>query len=358
MKIFALLLAVLAFSPLAFAHEGSVGNGGDGIVLNDKLYLLDFAEFLKDRRPYFHRETKVRPEIAARVEQIFGSSELGVDTNLLSHKLSEVADQSRVTALALLRTMELYRWAMVDYNLPNVPDENALIDGPLRQLAIRLSSSIVINRANWLELDAENRVGLIFHEAVFALLRPVGANGLKVQRSIAAREIIGHLFGPNLQLSGLKGLQKTAGRFLPVHDGIYIQEDHNSIFSTRTRFFSPLTTNSKGEAYRINWEEIPLDVDPTAAIARNCTFNRYNFFFSRDTSNISGVRVTFEADSYLSPEGPMDYVAWDASPTSIYLEPVAAEFERRYESLGESPSRTCVDLVTKEIEHTKRELAK
>jgi hypothetical protein len=183
-----LTLAALITAP-SFAGERG-GNGGDGIEIDGKLYVLDLVEAgveIGNLNPHHSDDLegleKLRVRLANRIPR--SASEA------LALKLQRLQSASPVFAEVLLQAIELYNWRLVNSALVNIKDENTLLDYEnLVQLAIRRNANILIDRTQWERLDAYNQSALILHEVIYALVKPIEGK----QDSVAAREIVGHLY--------------------------------------------------------------------------------------------------------------------------------------------------------------------
>jgi small nuclear ribonucleoprotein (snRNP)-like protein len=186
-----LLLTSLA----GFAGEGDRGgNGGDGIYIDDKLYLLDFVEAGIEESPLI---IDVAPTLHTkmRVDMLF--PQIGMPRDLIARKITELRNGTfPFFGALLLDVMELYQWRLVNSKLIDIKDENTVLQYEnLEQLAVRKNSSIMIDRSLWEKLDDANKVGLIFHEAIYALIKPRMVGGILQQLSDRARELNGKIFG-------------------------------------------------------------------------------------------------------------------------------------------------------------------
>jgi hypothetical protein len=199
---------------LAFSRAGNdQGNGGDGLRRNGKLYVLDLVEAGAELKPFFSKTVVTNPKISCRLETVFSSQ--SVPTKLLSLKLSEIEKVDKAFAEALLQTIELYSWRWVNAALVDIKDEDSSLDYPqknLVQVAIRRGQNIKVNREAWKLLDDGNRAALIFHEAVYALIKPASSG---IQSSPRAREVAGYLFTEELAKMAAKGLHRVLRDDLP-----------------------------------------------------------------------------------------------------------------------------------------------
>lgn len=215
--LWSMLVAVLAtLSPLsvtpARAEGHGPGNGGNAVLVDGKLYLLDLVEAGVQKNPYIQNindfrscqdnECTVRKfnssegRFLARAYSYFREKKFDFETTrLLTEKLLSL---NTLVRDELLLAIVLYQWRLTDLPLEEVKGIKSPLDlsqTTVYQLAYRRDNAILINRALWEQLDPANRVALIIHEVVYAMLRPMpNGDGTFTQESWDARLITGDLF--------------------------------------------------------------------------------------------------------------------------------------------------------------------
>lgn len=209
-----LALVLLTTSPI-FASDK--GNGGDGIIIRGKIYVLDLVESGVEEDPYFDSSIKTDPKIKARIEKILPAKDY--PTELLANKIQEIAKLDPIYAQILLRTMELYNWRQVNSALLDIKDETSILAYKnLVQLAVRKNTFILIDKGLWAKLDAKNQAALIFHEVLYAYM--------KGNNSDHVRELNGYIFSEFFHLQGLEGFIRLAGRPVYYQGGIKVIGDY------------------------------------------------------------------------------------------------------------------------------------
>lgn len=211
-----LILVLLSFSS-AFALAGfggnDQGNGGDLVLIDNKYYVLDLAEAGIEKEPFFDTNIIPRQDFKERLEKVL-SQEFPISS--IARKLSEIYAVDLVMSYTLLKTIEAFQWKIVNSPLIDVPDENTnlyIAPGNLFQLAVRKSSSIMIDRNLWNKIDDANKTALVFHEILYALTPPEDVvkkedhKPIFYQNSELAREINGYLFSL-LPKQGRQGLER------------------------------------------------------------------------------------------------------------------------------------------------------
>lgn len=195
------LVAVTFFvgSPIVHADGPGSGNGGSGVLLDGKPYLLDLVEGGVEKDPYFNPKVSAAPEILQAVQKIFVNNPQ-FPVELIARKITEISQIQYVYALLMLKTMEVFQWKLV--NLPPEPVNDfrpgvALPNGSRLQLAKRLEKSIIIDKSAALQMTPENLTALIFHETAYAFAKPVkGVQGFMAQDVGAVQEFTAFLFTP------------------------------------------------------------------------------------------------------------------------------------------------------------------
>ena len=225
MKWLSFLICLLTLNAAHAAPGGDViGNGGDGVVIEGQLYLLDLVEFGNFKLPYFDPNSRAESSDLAVLKSI---SHLPVDHSLLARKIGEIRALSPLLADSLLQAIRMYTWRLVSYELVDVGDENTVVNLPRTQIAIRSRKAIMIFENELLRLNDANRVALILHEMIYAMITPVktrAASRLEYQQSSVAREINSYLFTESLRSEGHAGLRKLFSigssdrTYLPLYD--------------------------------------------------------------------------------------------------------------------------------------------
>lgn len=151
------------------------GNGGTGFLTKSKqVYLYDLREYdmenqmfiggLVDREILNHKS--LLNSLAATIPY---------PQDVLLRKLSDLQKLSPHLGLYVMQVLSLYSWELSPNALPVIDEgEVDLPPGAHRvQLAIRYEKKITVSEIYWKQLSPEHQVGLLIHEALFALIRPV-----------------------------------------------------------------------------------------------------------------------------------------------------------------------------------------
>ena len=183
---------VFAMTSVTFAGPSIIGNGGNGIFMNGKLCLLDLAENATCSNPQF--QPSYDHSIARKISDIFGFLNEPQVEKLLTNKLSEISYIDKVFAESVLEVFNQLKWTFVDHRLTVIPTYS-LLAGEIFQMAIRSNDAVLIDRLYWNQLDNQNKVALLIHEANFILASPEEFADGSIQKSpIRSRQLTGYLF--------------------------------------------------------------------------------------------------------------------------------------------------------------------
>lgn len=209
-----LSLVVLLGSALPSFASDVIGNGGAGLIVGNRLYLLDLVEA-------GHTAPVISGQPAAPriLQRVTNAVRLDAATNeLVARKLTELAAADPVFALVLIKVMESHTWFVTDQDLGPVGDERSPLHidpKKLVQMAVRRSPAIYLSQAALRRLDAANRAALVLHEVTYALVTPITDAGQTYQPSWFARQAVGEVFSRDFSRAENR-LPLTLGEFLPV----------------------------------------------------------------------------------------------------------------------------------------------
>lgn len=219
MKKWLMMLLILTCTTAFAGNEA--GNGGDALYRNGNLYMLDLVEAGAEEKPYLSESFPVDAKILVQFEKTFDANT--VPLSALTKKMSEIKSLDALLAESLLHTMKSFSWRWVNSELVDIRDEDSSLDYPVEdlvQVAVRRSRSILVNRQAWEKMDVGNRVALIYHEIVYALIKEKSGS-----RSPRAREITGSFFTRDLSVLGAIGLYRVIGDTLPTFELKKLREE-------------------------------------------------------------------------------------------------------------------------------------
>lgn len=220
------------------AGPNVVGNGGNGVFIDNQFYLLDLVEadshkkpFIKDSgSSYFYNRLK------------FALSEFQDPALVLltAKKITELGNLDLHYTEALLRAIEAVRWNLVDYPLTLIPVFTP-VAADLYQIAIRTSDNILIDRRLWNLLTPENRMALLIHEANYIIIRP-GTSVLQTdaddqKSAFQSRLLTGYVFSNSM--AG-EYRDSFARRLNPLFPSLLSTVNGEKIYAIyKTKAFSP-----------------------------------------------------------------------------------------------------------------------
>ncbi len=234
--LYAIFVAFLALNTAA-AETRVVGNGGDGVVIDGKMYLLDLVERGIEHAPFLDRAKPTPPMLSRMIDLAFARSEFSPALQtIVKAKLSEIYRSRPYLAFMLAKSFGQYDWAVVNRTFQNVDDENTVIDAPLVQVAIRQGKSVFVSRAGFEQMDLGNQAALLFHEVISALAHRQ-ENGDLVSLSYLNRKINSDLF-VELTPENWQRLEMDAQNYLDLGDSIYPRPSNpDTVVELKNGFF-------------------------------------------------------------------------------------------------------------------------
>ncbi|MGE3261020.1 MAG: hypothetical protein AB7K68_04495 [Bacteriovoracia bacterium] len=187
---------LIFISSVAFAGgSGFVGNGGDGVEIEGRLYVRDLVMLGIHESPFVGESTDPRLPVFPTSRAM----PFSFPRELLARKLTDLNRVAPGMGDFLLVSMKLYTWVLQDFPLTpiNNPGDTVILPpgSKVVQIANRLGTTIRIHRESWNRLNDENKAALLIHEAVYSLVRPVREEGSKFfQPARTAQEITGAFF--------------------------------------------------------------------------------------------------------------------------------------------------------------------
>lgn len=188
------LIAMSVFAAsLAQAREGNgVGNGGDGVIIDGKVYPIDLIELNgKPVEPYFANRDLFVPEM---VERFQNHSQMELEVlRLFSSKLIEIHFKNSLLELWLKDLFFRFHWNFVDAELK----EDAKRDSVLTfrglkvvRIATRKNIFITISIPFWKMMTDKAKVVLIYHELIDSLFESM----TRFATSDISRSLVGVIF--------------------------------------------------------------------------------------------------------------------------------------------------------------------
>lgn len=193
----AIFISALLSAVAVFAGPSVIGNGGNGVFLENKLYVLDLVEADSHTKPFIKESAS--QYYYNRLKYALHAFQDPALVSLVARKITELGSLDLIYTEALLRTFEAVRWNLVDYRLTLMPVITP-VAADLHQIAIRTSDNILIDLYYWNLLNPEHRMALLFHEVNFILIRPSStADDDDLQKSgFQSRLLTGYIFSNSM----------------------------------------------------------------------------------------------------------------------------------------------------------------
>jgi hypothetical protein len=167
-----------------------VGSGGEGVLQDGKLRLRDLLDLGGGKKAYFGEVADSFYISRLRNSELPES----INKKRLAIKLTDFDALSPHLGDYLMDILDAYQWAFTEEALALLPERETIHDSIKRiPIANRYLERIVIHRPSWNELPPDDRIALLIHEAVYALLRPecgLGSENVCVQSAKRARDIV------------------------------------------------------------------------------------------------------------------------------------------------------------------------
>lgn len=185
-----LLFCALFFLSASASAQFLVGNGGQGVLLENRIVVRDLYERGTDSGPYFGAE--IAPAVRERLRGSPAGRVMGGDVDLLLRKLTDFYRLWPMLGLAVTQSVGHFSIQVAGERLrplPQDPDH----DLPVVQLAVRQKNHLILS-PDWRRLDGAQRAALLIHEGLYTLLK-VDCDPLACdQYSIYVRDLVGDAF--------------------------------------------------------------------------------------------------------------------------------------------------------------------
>lgn len=354
-----LLAATLVAGPARAGFE--VGNGGQGVVLGERIYLLDLVESGIERDPVVRRDAVSDGAWSSRL----GAALSGIDDAplaLVAAKLQEIRALHPTLAFSLLLASESLRWLPVESELESIPDRVGVIETgryEIVQLAVRAGRSVRIHRPSWKRLDEVNRAALLVHELVYSLIEPSRReDGFSEQSAVRAREITAFLFSRSLSRGGASALGTIIGEAIAAEPAYARLIGHGGFEQAELIIVLSVPVPNGEYGLVARWD--PRQA-PAGAAERVCS-DLANVLQRRKVDQPARVEVALARrhrnlsfNEWVSPRGPQSglRVGGCMDLRCAELSPMA---ERTFR--GASQAGSCRDWLTRSLEGSASEFAR
>lgn len=211
-----MIASVLLISSFAYAGKEG-GNGGNGLLLNGHVYLLDLVQAGLEEKVFEPTpQCANQPDLTERLARTLDQTRMPLQ--LISAKICEIKARYPLYARLLLSAIELYDWRFVNTFLNDTDDDDSDVaeaPGQHVQLAVRSERTIRLASRYWPYLSPTHQAALVIHEAVYATSPVVnsdlplphpkpydqyeGVSYYKMQDSRVVRDIVGLFFDGDLR---------------------------------------------------------------------------------------------------------------------------------------------------------------
>lgn len=192
----AALLFLSLFSVNSFANGYVIGNGGDAIYIDGRLYARDLVENGVESNPYFGE--LFDPSLTQIINHLDNKHKnLVYSRELLHRKLSDLNAIHPNLGHYIAMALSNYKWRLVNIPLATTASKGEIFLGlrkSLVQIANRLDRDIRIHKQSWERLSSDQRIVILIHEAVFSLLKPTCGDQYCFQSDRVARTITATFF--------------------------------------------------------------------------------------------------------------------------------------------------------------------
>lgn len=176
------------FSLRALCGPGHVtGNGGDGVVINGKVYLFDLYEYSIHDNPYFDDQVEPDPVIYDMLYNKFLNFKDTINNNkkiyiyadlieLIAKKLTSLQKLDPLFSTTVLTSIIHYNWVLSTQDVIDVKDDDGsdiIYDEELIAVAVRSYRTIKVSNYRVKQMDLKNFVATIFHEAIYGVIPQV-----------------------------------------------------------------------------------------------------------------------------------------------------------------------------------------
>lgn len=160
-------IVVVIFLVSSLCYAGRESHGGQGVMDRDSIFTLDLYEFGFQNRLSVPRSLLIMTE--PYIEEI--ASEMYLPRQRFYEKIYELYGISPRFADEIMDVFKSMDWQFVKTPLEKTNDDYTDTDRKVPaerivQLAVRVGGEVKIDLTNYLELTADHRMVLLFHEAV------------------------------------------------------------------------------------------------------------------------------------------------------------------------------------------------
>lgn len=323
--VYKLLIIFLVLPSFARAGFLFVGNGGEGIQVNGQLYTRDLYDYDLHLNPWFGTsiDSRILTEVRAWDELPLNETQ----KLLLARKLTDVETVHRDLGRGLLMALRYFDWSFTSESVTLIePDELRKMVLPEQRVAIanRYYHSIQLNKVHFDRLNDENKMALILHEAIYALMPAVTGPKKGLTQSLSGTRLLTSRFFSKkaIQEASFKEIIAKQMRF---HDSVNTPDTPPPAFYESERRLRLESYEGPESSVRYVMDiKDPLEPkDLLRALQRFCAANFNAPSQSLLVQAVASPRRFLEADVYIAPncseQYKLEFKVEKSKPQKFYL---------------------------------------
>lgn len=191
-----LLFLIFFLTSAAFANPApNIGVGGEGVLLETQIYSRDLYDYDLHLSPWIGPAASTELKAAVVAWNPLQLSDF--ECELLARKLTDLNRYHNYLGEEIFEVLRFFSWRFTEAELGlTYPDEARVLVSSDQRVPIvnRHLKDILIQRATFSRLDERNKVALIIHEAVHALLHSFEGDIWTVGSMSEARQVTASFF--------------------------------------------------------------------------------------------------------------------------------------------------------------------
>lgn len=201
MSLWSVLGILLGFfvAPSSYA-QFYLGNRGEGVALEEKVYLRDLYVYDLHKNPFVGKD--IHAQIGERLRSFDRVPLTPPQWSLLARKISDVERAAPCMGKVLTDALFQFAWSLDELPFPLVDEREELRPVPSHMrvtVAARYLSMIHIYRPAWDKMPDEHKVALLIHELIYSLVSPThrpghGAGSPSYQNVAVVRALVAKFF--------------------------------------------------------------------------------------------------------------------------------------------------------------------
>lgn len=184
------ILALLA--PLSSNAYVRIGNGGEGVLVDDQVYVRDLYEQGSHLHPRFG--SQISTSLLGAWNNTTLAKQFSSEKSLVLQKLTDIEMTFPGLGFATMQALEKYNYLFVDMlellanDSPTVPESQRI------QIAVRYYKTIYLSKTAWGKMSLESKAALLIHEGLYGLAKITCDENDCQQKSKQVRPLIGRFF--------------------------------------------------------------------------------------------------------------------------------------------------------------------